>query len=136
MTPLDDYARAQAKARLRKLAQQVERASAQPDPDAIHDLRVSIRRFGQCLRVFGQFFPSRKRKRVRKRMRKVMDLAAEIRDRDIALELLAQAGVPREAEVARMMAAQRASAEDALVGAVRRWQGKDFAARWRAQLEI
>ena len=125
-TLIGDYARAQAKARLRKLAEEVKRASAAPDPDAIHDLRVSIRRFGQCLRAFGQFFPPKKRKRVRTRMRKVMDVAAEIRDRDIALELLARAGVAEDSEVARAMAAQRSEAERELVRAVRRWQEKEI----------
>jgi CHAD domain-containing protein len=130
-----DYAREQAGKRLAKLAEEVERASATPDADAIHDLRVSIRRFGQCLRVFGQFFPSGKRRRVRKRLGKVMDLAAEIRDRDIALELLAKAGA-EQAAVAEKLAGERRRAEQDLIQAVQRWQAKDFSRKWSAQLEL
>jgi CHAD domain-containing protein len=132
---IGDYARAQARKRLDKLAAEVERAAAEPNPDAIHDLRVSIRRFGQSLRIFGRFFPAGKRKRARKRMKKAMDLAAEIRDRDIAVELLAKAGLA-EAEAAKMLAEERGRAGEALVQAVQRWQGKDFARKWGAQLEL
>lgn len=133
---IEEYAREQARTRLGKLAEEVARASGEPTPDAIHDLRVSIRRFGQCLRIFGQFFPAGKRRRVRRRLRRVMDLAAEIRDRDIALELLAKAGVPERYTVARMLASERTRVETDLVAAVQRWHSRGFSEKWSTQLEL
>lgn len=134
--PLAAYAREQAGARLERLARQVERAAARPDADAIHDLRVAIRRFGQSLRVFAPLFQARRRNRVRRRLRKVMDLGAAVRDRDIALELLARAGAPPGGAAVRRLKRERRDAEAELVAAVERWQQRGFAAKWREKLEL
>ena len=104
---IDRFARAQA-ARLRKrLRKQVRRAVKNPDEEAIHDLRVSIRRLSECLKEFRQFLPQRKTKRTLKRLHRWMDLASEIRNRDIAIELAGEdaaelvANLHREREMAR-----------------------------------
>ena len=130
------HALAQARDRLNRFTKQVEQTSRNADADAVHDLRVSIRRFGQCLRIFPEFFPAGKRKRVRRRLRKVMDRAAEVRNRDIARELLAQAGVTEGAAVIRRFAADRRSAAKDLVAALQSWQSRGLGRRWGGQLEL
>src|SRR6202047_2788389 len=85
---MDRFAGAQAARLLGKLAFQVRHAAKHPNEEAIHDLRVSIRRLSQCLREFHKFFPRKKTKGILNKLGRVMDLAAEMRNRDIAIELI------------------------------------------------
>ena len=130
-----EYARLQTAVLLRRLAFQVNRASRCGDADSIHDLRVAIRRLSQCLRVFAQFFPGGSAKKVRRQLRGLMRIAGEVRDRDIAAELLAAAGVPRAAVVTRLEAERRAAVHDLMLE-IRRWQSQGFSRKWRSRLEL
>lgn len=58
----------------------------------IHDLRVAIRRFTQVLRVFGSRFEHPRK--MRRRLRGVMDLCGAVRNCDIAVEVLQAAEAP------------------------------------------
>ena len=130
------YALDQTRALLRRLAYQANRTVQNGDADCVHDLRVSVRRFGHCLRVFAQFFPHQKEKKILRRLRKLMDLAAEVRNRDVALNLLGEAGVPAGSAMEKHLAEERAQAERELLALVEAWQHRDFSRRWRAQLEL
>ncbi len=136
--PLDlrRYACEQISDRLGALAYQVGSAAKKPNAEAVHDLRVAVRRFGQSLEIFCSVLPQRPLKKVRKRLRRVMREAAEIRDRDVALELLVQAGVPKDDPLARRLAADRRQAEGMLVQRVKRWQRNNFSAKWRSALQL
>ena len=59
--------------------------------DTVHKVRVAIRRFQQALRVFRQYFPADGSKRVKAKLKSVMDLAGELRNRDIAIGLVRKA---------------------------------------------
>jgi CHAD domain-containing protein len=108
------------------------RATRCARPEAVHDLRVSIRRFSECLRAFQQFFPAR---RIRKRLKRIMDAAAEVRDRDIALESLA--GIRIDApEAAGAIATQRSEAEHELKRRLIAWNQGSLAHKWRAELDL
>ncbi len=54
---MHDYAIEQMNRLLTTLAFQVHRAAKKPGPEEIHDLRVSIRRFSQGLRIVLRFLP-------------------------------------------------------------------------------
>jgi CHAD domain-containing protein len=136
MKTIEEHAQAQARILLRRFAAQAAGSAHTPDADAVHDLRVSIRRLGQCLRVFGQFFPADGRKRVRRRLRKLMDYAGEVRNRDIALKLLADAGVPSDSAVSNRLAGERRRCEEELAGALERFERRHSARKWRARLEL
>ena len=82
--------------------------------DAIHDLRVSIRRLTQALRAFEALVGKKRAKQLRRRLRRWMDAAAEIRNRDIALELLAASGMEAGGAVAGRLIAARQAAHDRL----------------------
>ena len=82
--------------------------------DAIHDLRVSIRRLTQALRAFEALVGKKRAKQLRRRLRRWMDAAAEIRNRDIALELLTASGMEAEGAVAGRLIAARQAAHDRL----------------------
>ncbi|MEK7405076.1 MAG: CHAD domain-containing protein [Acidobacteriota bacterium] len=134
--PIGQHAREQASALLRRFAFQMNRTARQADADAIHDIRVAIRRFSQCLRVFRQFFPKGRAKKVRAEMKSVLDLAAEVRNRDIALELLKEAGIEDGSRLGRGFARERRQTEEALRAAIRRLARQNFSRKWRAQLQV
>lgn len=115
--------------------QQLDHAAKHRDEDAIHDLRVSIRRLSESLRVFHQFFPEDKVKRVRRRLRRLMDFAAVVRDRDIALQLLSGAGMP-DGDLAALVRQERDAAERELRLEIRHWKRRDYPARWPQRLKL
>ena len=133
---MDRYAREQASARLNRFAVQLRRASRSPDADAIHDLRVSIRRLSQCLKIFGEFFPAREVKKVRRRLRKILGAAAEVRNRDIAAELARKAGVSADSPVLARLSDERMITGKELEVALKRWRQRELSSRWRTKLGV
>ncbi|MBZ5727773.1 MAG: CHAD domain-containing protein [Acidobacteriia bacterium] len=129
-----EYSRQQTAILLRRLAFQLNRAARNGDAEAIHDVRVAIRRLSRGLRVFAQFYPDDSWKRIRRRLSRLMTMAGEVRDRDIARELLAQAGVPPRAAVVARLQAERATARHELLQEIRRWKNRNFYRKWRTRL--
>jgi len=84
--PLDDFAKERLLSLLSRSAQEWDRCAVSPDADAIHDFRVSLRRFSEALRLFKDLFPKPPRNQVRSELRQVMRLAGRTRDIDIARE--------------------------------------------------
>lgn len=131
-----EYALEQVASLLGRLVFQVHRAARSNDPDAVHDLRVSIRRFNQSTRAFGQFFPPRDVKKIRRRLRKIMESAAEVRDRDVALGLCAQASLPATAPLCQGIAGQRGEIEHGLRDLLKRFEARNYSSRWRVRLQL
>ncbi len=131
--PIRDYAVEQMNHLLTTLAFQVHRAAKKPGPKEIHDLRVSIRRFAQGLLLFGDFFPDWELKKIKRTLKRMMELTSEIRNRDIAIEFLAhwKEPAPRRRLQKERMSYQRQFAE-----MVRRWSARDFSAKWRERLSL
>jgi len=132
-TSIHDYAIEQMNRLLTTLAYQVHRAAKKPGPDEIHDFRVSVRRFSQGLELFGDFFPEWEVKKIRRMLKRVMSVTSSIRDRDITLDFLSEAG--RTAHRPRLekerLAYQRQFSE-----MLRRWSAQDFSAKWRNGLSL
>ena len=133
---MDQFASAQASRLLGKLAFQVRHAAKHPNEEAIHDLRVSIRRFSQSVREFRQFFPRHQTKKILKQLDKVMDLAAEMRNRDVAIELIGGDGVAVESVFAVTLGAEREEAKRNLTRALVQWRRRDFSRKWRPWLAL
>jgi len=133
---MDKFASGQASRLLGKLAFQVRHAAKHPNEEAIHDLRVSIRRLSQCLREFQQFFPRRETKKILKQLGKVMDLAADMRNRDIAIELIGKDGQPAESEFVANLLREREQAKQKLTRALVQWRRRDFSRKWRPWLAV
>ena len=121
---------------LRRFASQVSRTAKEGDAEAIHNLRVSIRRLRRCLQVFSAFYPGRSWKKIRRRLADLMDAAGEVRDRDIALEMLAAAGISPRAAVVMQLEGERRQAGRTLQVDLDRWKERDFARKWRKELEV
>jgi CHAD domain-containing protein len=132
-TPIRDYALDQVSHLLTRLAFQVHRAAKHPGPDEIHDIRVGIRRFSQGLAVFRDFFPPWEVKKVKKRLKRMMKLTSEIRDRDITLEFLADV---KHTTHRHRFERERAQFEREFSEMVRRWTARDFSAKWRTGLSL
>ncbi len=129
-----NFVRAQTRSRLKKLQQELKRAAAKPkDPEAIHDLRVAIRRFAQCVRGFGQFFDPDHARKARRQLRKLMKHCGEVRNRDVVIHLLQEAGLAEAPAVARLEQ-QRLGAEKDLVCALSRWP-RNRADEWKKRLK-
>jgi CHAD domain-containing protein len=130
------YVRGQTRILLRRVASADGRAARTGDADAIHDLRVAIRRLRSCLRVFAEFYPRRSWKPIRRRLSDLMDACGRVRDRDIAIKLLGKAGLPTDSALLRQLDAERCAADGELRRQLRRWKEEGFVRRWTEKLEL
>jgi len=130
------YAAEQVSARLGRLVFQIHNGARPLDADAVHDLRVAIRRFSQAVRVFAALFPKQETKQIRKQLRRLRDVAGQVRDRDIALEFLAGAGVGPDGPLRARIAEERELAETSLAEELKRWSNSKFSSRWRSALRL
>ena len=131
-----EYVRLETRILLRGLAVRVNRAARTGDAEAIHDLRVAVRRLSRCLRAFAQFYPRDSWKPIRRRLRGLMSACGGVRDRDIAIELLEKAGVPVVSTLPRRLDEERHAAAEDLRRKLLRWKHRDYRRRWRARLEL
>ena len=131
-----EYVRLQTRSLLLRLVSEMNRTACAGDAEAIHDLRVAIRRLSRCLRVFAQFYPGHSWKPIRRRLADLMDACGSVRDRDIAIGLLEQAGVPADSPLVPQLAAQRRTADRKLRRELWRWKERNFARRWQVRLKV
>src|SRR4051794_12063129 len=76
---------------LESAAKAMSEALKSPHPEAVHKMRVSIRRFQQSLRLFSKFLKKRGVREVRRELKTVMDPAGQLRNYDIAIGLVRRA---------------------------------------------
>ena len=119
---------------LENMAFQAGRARRTPDSDAVHDLRVAIRRFSQALTVFKPCFPPKLLKKIRRTLKDMLALAGQARNYDIAIEYLSEfPGSPAES-VSEKILARRKESEAALLDNLNRWVRRKSSSKWRAAL--
>jgi CHAD domain-containing protein len=87
-----DYALAKTSELLDDLVAALNHAAQVPDEDAVHKMRVSIRRLQQALRLFHQYLKTKGVERIRAHSKAIMEVAGELRNRDIAIGLVTEAG--------------------------------------------
>jgi CHAD domain-containing protein len=131
-----EYVQKQTAILLRRLAIQINRAARAGDADAVHDLRVAIRRLRRCLQTFAQFYPGHSWMKMRRRLADLMDACGAVRDLDIAIELLGKAGLPVGSPVVQRLEVERGKAERELLAELRRWKGSAVSRKWKAQLGL
>src|SRR5262245_28755550 len=90
LSKTSDFAIERTDGLLSGLVLQISRCLKCPTPEVIHDLRVAIRRFGQSLAVFEPCFPPKYARKTRRRLRKMMSLAGEVRNADVAAGLVSR----------------------------------------------
>jgi CHAD domain-containing protein len=126
----------QIAARLKKLDREVRQVAHKPtDPDAIHDLRVSIRRLRQELNVFEEWFKPGPVKRIRRDLRDLMERCAAVRNCDIGVEVLTAAGW-RNPEVFAGLENESRRTREELARMLTRWRRRDRIRKWREHLRV
>jgi CHAD domain-containing protein len=131
---LDAYGRERQKFLLARLAEMWARCADRADPDAIHDLRVAVRRFGEVLRLFKSLAPKASRKQVQRELRRSMRLAGRTRDVDILRDSFTHADIPLPRSLALYLENERAAAEAGLRAALAVGNATHFHERWRETL--
>ncbi len=134
--PMGRYAARQAGRLFNRLEARLAKADKRRDPVSIHDLRVAIRRLAACLHAMASLLPASDAKRVRRRLKELIDAASEVRNRDVALDLWGQAGLPEDSAVRSRLAAERHQAELRLFALVERYRRRKSLDRWRNRLEV
>lgn len=104
--------------------------------DAVHDLRVSMRRLSAALDCFSRLFDKKDLRAFKRRIERVLKAAGAVRDYDIALQLAAEAGIERGAPLAASLAAKRRQNALTLQQELRRGGIREFSARWRERLGL
>jgi CHAD domain-containing protein len=118
---------------LERLASQIDTTIRQRGrADAIHHLRVAVRRFAQAVAVFKPCFPQMASRRIRRRLKAILALAGPVRDCDIALEIVA---AQKKTALAVKLRARRQRAGRALMATLQQWVARKSAARWRQAME-
>jgi CHAD domain-containing protein len=133
---LQQYALEQTAMRLGRVAFEIRRTRRKADDEAVHDLRVSIRRFTQALRVFQDLLPAGQARKIRKRLRSIMTIAGEVRNLDIAREMVMESKIRQAQSLPDALSQERRDAERRLKDALRRLYASDFSDHWRQRLEL
>lgn len=133
-TGMKQFVQEQVAARLARVAFQVQHAVKLPDDDAIHDLRVAIRRFNAALKLFAGILGEKQTRRIRKQLKAVMKRAGEVRDRDITMQMARKAGVADTSRLVKKMKREREEKMAALKKELTRLDRKDFTRKWREHL--
>ena len=98
----------------------------------MHDLRVAIRRFQQALVVFAPCFPAKDTKKTGRRLKRLMALAGEVRNCDIAAHLLARSA--KSPAIQEKIEARRKEACVRLTALLKRQADRHWYTKWRARL--
>ena len=128
------FAVEQAGKLLTDLNSQIRRAAKSPNADAVHDIRVDIRKISQALRVFKPVFPGQERKKFRRKLKRIMELAGEVRNFDIALKLLKKSKSNAAQPLQSTFKKRRKRAARAFAKALRRWIDQRLPSEWRSRL--
>lgn len=93
------------------------------DPEAVHDMRVALRRLQAALRLFRACYPPKRLRRYRLRLRRLLQALGAVRDQDIIIDALSHhAGAspdPVSEALARMVSEQRAARQRELASSLR-----------------
>jgi CHAD domain-containing protein len=130
------FAKGSLDVRLAKLLEQVERCAAKTGVDEVHDLRVSIRRFSQALRIFASMLSAKRVRTMRKALRPVMEAAGSVRDLDVGVDRLLDDGLEENSAVLEEMRAERHRGELALRGRLLLLKSKEPGRVWPTGLHI
>jgi CHAD domain-containing protein len=120
---------------LRRLAFQINRGLKSRDAAAIHDLRVSIRRFSQALVVFKPYVRGKEVRKIKQRLKRIMTPAGEVRNHDIALKLLSKSPRANSADLRSKLHGGRKESEHVLMSLLKRWTVRKSSQKWRAEIE-
>ena len=133
---MKQFVELQTSERLKKLESELQNAFDLPeDPDAIHDLRVAIRRLNQTLRVFLAWLNARRVTKLRARLKNLMERCGAVRNCDIAIEVLKAAEWQDEA-LSQGLEKERTRTCKKLRKTLQEWHHSQRAQRWHEKLAV
>ena len=133
---MKQFVQLQTSERLKKLESELKNTFDLPeDPDAIHDLRVAIRRLTQTLRVFSAWFNARRVKKLRGRLKKLMERCGAVRNCDIATEVL-KAAEWQDETLSQGLDKERTHTHKRLRKTLQKWHHTHRAQRWGDKLRV
>lgn len=112
---------------LNELTRQVRHTLKSADADAVHDLRVKIRRLSQAQTVFKSPFGAKQHKRLKFGLKRLMTLAGAVRDCDITMKLASKSKWS-SAELRSRIGSERKDAEKVLLKSLNEWLSDNHAA--------
>ncbi len=111
------------------LEAQMQKVAESPGVDAVHDLRVSVRRAAEGLRIFTP-----EARKLRKEIKAIREYAANVRDRDVTRQLLRRHRLPATDPACVYLQGQRDLAASQLQSFLAERLRKNRPARWRRWL--
>jgi CHAD domain-containing protein len=121
---------------LRSLNLQTTRTLKFAGIEAVHDLRVAIRRFRQVLKILKPWLPREESRLLRRELKELMRHAGGVRDLDIALHLLRAVEVPKNRRILSEFHEARAACAHALHENLSGFHTRDTSAAWRRALKL
>jgi CHAD domain-containing protein len=122
----------QARKQLRHLSLQISRSVKSANAGAVHDLRVAIRRFTQAVAVCQPYLHASQMRKNRKRLKKVMAGAGEVRNCDVALKFVARFRALNAVHLRSKLQTHRKESVSGLVAELRKWTDRRMSVKWRA----
>lgn len=119
---------------LERLAFQVNTTLHAHHAEPVHDLRVAIRRFNQVLVTFRSALPAREVKRIRRKLKNLLNAAGDVRDCDVLAKMLAKRDLAGAAALKKKLQEHRKAAVPVLTAALERWVARRSSSKWRAAL--
>jgi len=125
-----EFAEAQVNARLERVVAEIERMRTEMTEDAFHDLRVSIRRLAQALRLFGELLGKKAARALRQQVRPLLKCAGEVRNRDIAIAIVRRSKTPGAPALVRTLKEERTASMNQLHALLEAFHGVDLRRPW------
>lgn len=125
----------QARRLLGRLAFEMNRVSKSSEVERIHDLRVAIRRFSQLLGVFQALFTNKDLRKLRRRLKKLLAAAGQVRNCDIALKLISKSPAADSDLLRSKLKTQRKEYERNLLNALATCHENKTSFKWRSAME-
>jgi CHAD domain-containing protein len=121
---------------LRSLNIETARVLKSAGIEAVHDLRVAVRRFRQVLKILKPWLPDAESRLLRRELKELMARAGDVRDRDIALHLFRALEVPKNRRIVSKFHDARTAAAHALHASLHDFRLRDTGAAWRRALKL
>ncbi|HYI95350.1 MAG TPA: CHAD domain-containing protein [Bryobacteraceae bacterium] len=129
-----DFAIAKISDLLEDFVAALNAAGKAPDVETVHKVRVSIRRLQQGLRLFRPYLSKSGADKLKVELRAIMDVAGELRNRDIAIELVKE--TEGSEALIEDLSMQRAKFDQEFADVLRHHAKPDLAPRWRSKLGL
>src|SRR5215471_4850764 len=109
--------------RLNRLAKELAGAARSPeDPDAVHDLRVAIRRFVESIKIFPEVCGQVQSRKFRRKLKPMLRALGEVRNFDVTTSVLSSARAKATPAITAQLQSNKRKAEKVLTQILRSWR--------------